>query len=314
MQKVTFFGNNRKSELNADIFRKFSHNIPSPSPPSPPTNLLRPDEQQPMLFKWHDTQSPLQPQWSRHQHGANDELGFGLGHVIAAAASRKFSTTTTPPTRHRCLAISPRVSSWPPSPPIHDLYPQYLAARKPEGPRHDMQDPPLARLRTSLSPTTARPMPRQLRHVTTTPAQHSQTLARPQHGAQHLTTAATPTRPGFAFATPAPLHSTATQAHATPTTPRHDHPGATLTSPGATLANTGATATQRATPHNHRDPSTVWLCIRHPPPHSTATPARCVRTCPDTTPLQHGKSGRHVTTLSLVAPWLTTVVLVHVFV
>ncbi|KAH9039627.1 hypothetical protein EDB85DRAFT_1887398 [Lactarius pseudohatsudake] len=103
------------------------------------------------------------------------------GHVIATAASRKFSTTTTPPPRHRCLAVSPRVSSWPPSPPIHDLYLQYLTTQKPEGPCHDMQDPPLARLHTSLMrvsrcivTTQAPPWPRQLCHAMSTPAQHSQ--------------------------------------------------------------------------------------------------------------------------------------------
>ncbi|KAH9175874.1 hypothetical protein EDB89DRAFT_2066080 [Lactarius sanguifluus] len=46
-------------------------------------------------------------------------------HVTAAPA---------PPFRHASLVA--------PSPSIHNLYHQYLAARKPPEPRHDMQDPP----------------------------------------------------------------------------------------------------------------------------------------------------------------------------
>ncbi|KAH9172323.1 hypothetical protein EDB89DRAFT_1906181 [Lactarius sanguifluus] len=60
-------------------------------------------------------------------------------------------------------------------PPIHDLHHQYLAARKPPEPRHDMQDPPLTRLHTSLTPDTIATSPR------TSPAMAATTDPSPRH-------------------------------------------------------------------------------------------------------------------------------------
>ncbi|KAH9164771.1 hypothetical protein EDB89DRAFT_1911919 [Lactarius sanguifluus] len=200
MQKVTFFGNNRKSESNADIIRKPNVQATHPcnwfTPRHPARRLLF----DPRKFSTTTT-PPRKLQITPH-------------HAVATRKTTTSSAYYDKPC-HRCLAVSPRISSWPPSPPIHDLHHQYLAAQKPPEPHHDMQDPPLTRLRTLTRKAT--------NPVTVTS----------QHGAQD-------------YNPPLPTHCHTPTWRPTPQPPTHCH--------GATHdAQDSATANPRyaATAHTH---------------------------------------------------------------
>ncbi|KAH9170758.1 hypothetical protein EDB89DRAFT_1907451 [Lactarius sanguifluus] len=239
MQKVTFFGNNRKSESNADIIRK--PNVQATHPcnwftPRHPAHRLLFDPR-----KFSTTTTPPH------------KLQITPHHAVATRKTTTSSAYYDKPC-HRCLAVSPRVSSWPPSPPIHDLHHQYLAARKPPEPRHDMQDPPLTRLRTlseSFSPDTIATSP------CTSPAMAATTNPSPRHPTR-------PTRPQ----PPTHQHDATTQLarpHNRQPTAMHPDPACKATNPVTVTSQHGA-QDYNPPPPTHRHTPT-WRPTPQPPTH-----------------------------------------------
>ncbi|KAH9158637.1 hypothetical protein EDB89DRAFT_1917595 [Lactarius sanguifluus] len=247
MQKVTFFGNNRKSESNADIIRKPNVQVTHPCnwfTPCHPARCLLFDPR-----KFSTTTTPPR------------KLQITPHHAIATRKTTMSSAYYDKPC-HRCLAISPRVSSWPPSPPIHDLHHQYLAARKPPEPRHDMQDPPLTQLRT-LTPPWLRP-----------PTRHHDT----QHGARDRNRQPTSTTPQHDLqdpttANPQPRTPTQRAKPPTPSPRRHN------TAHKTTTCHRQPTATpQHGVQRRNRQPAATapHTMLKTPRPPTLATPPRLI--------------------------------------
>ncbi|KAH9165192.1 hypothetical protein EDB89DRAFT_1911598 [Lactarius sanguifluus] len=158
--------------------------------------------------------------------------------------------------------------------PIHDLHHLYLAARKPPEPRHNMQDSPLTRLRTSLNrnrqptsttqqhnlqdPTTANPQPRCWpTHPDPARKATNPVTVTPQHGTRD-------------YNPPLPTHRHTSARCPTPQPPTHCHTPARCPTPQPPTHCHG-------TAHDAQDSATAnprYTATAHTPPlHHAATAA-----------------------------------------